>query len=128
VIALARIVLRLLADLTGLVVLSLNCRRFVAAGDLFLRRELALYQERSIEPKRTDAAARVSLVLRTRLFDWRDAMVVVRSETPIRWHRAGDRAGRAPPIRHRIGERLVVRGRSVLDDLRHECLLAPAST
>jgi len=47
----------------------------------------------------------VSLTLLSRLFDWRDALVVVRPETLIRWHRAGwrlfwrckSRPGR-PPI------------------------------
>jgi transposase InsO family protein len=89
VIALARIVLRLLADLAGLVVLSLRSRRYVEAENLFLRRELALYQERGVKPRRVDAATRVSLALLSRLFDWRDALVVVRPETLIRWHRAG---------------------------------------
>jgi len=31
----------------------------------------------------------VSLALRSRLCDWRDALVVVRPETLIRWRRAG---------------------------------------
>jgi putative transposase len=31
----------------------------------------------------------MSLALLSRLFDWRDALVVVRPETLIRWHRAG---------------------------------------
>jgi putative transposase len=105
VIALARIVLRLLADLAGLVVLSLRARRSVEAENLFLRRQLALYQERGIKARRVDAAARVSLASLSRLFDWRDALVVVRPETLIRWHRAGwrlfwrikSRPGR-PPI------------------------------
>jgi hypothetical protein len=105
VIALARIVLRLLADLAGLVVLSLRPRRSVEAENLFLRRELALYQERRVKPRRVDAATRVSLAVLSRLFDWRDALVAVRPETLIRWHRAGwrlfwrvkSRPGR-PPI------------------------------
>jgi len=105
VIVLARIVLRLLADLAGLVVLSLRRRRSVEAENLFLRRELALYQERGIKPRRIDATTRVSLALLSRLFDWREALVVVRPETLIRWHRAGwrlfwrikSRPGR-PPI------------------------------
>jgi len=105
VIVLVRIVLRLLADLAGLVVLSLKPRRSVVAENLFLRRELALYQERGIKPRRIDAATRVSLTVLSRLFDWRDALVVVRPETLIRWHRAGwrlfwrikSRPGR-PPI------------------------------
>jgi putative transposase len=105
VVALARIVLRFLADLAGLVVLSLRSRRSVQAENLFLRRQLALYQERGIKPRRVDAATRVSLAVLSGLFDWRDALVVVRPETLIRWHRAGwhlfwrikSRPGR-PPI------------------------------
>jgi hypothetical protein len=84
VIVTARIVLRLLTDLAGLVVLSLRPRRSVEAENLFLRRELALYQERDVKPRRVDAASRVSLALLSRLFDWRDALVVVRPETLIR--------------------------------------------
>ena len=83
---LARIVLRLLADLAGLVVLALRSRRSVEAENLFLRRQFALYQERGIKPRRIDAATRVSLAVLSRLFDWRDALVVVRPETLIRWN------------------------------------------
>jgi putative transposase len=86
---LARIVLRLLADLAGLVVLSLRRRRSVETENLFLRRQLALYHERGVKPRRIDAATRVSLALLSRLLDWRDALIVVRPETLIRWHRAG---------------------------------------
>jgi len=102
---LARIGLRLLADLAGLVALSLRPRRFVEAENLFLRRELALYQERRVKLRRIDATTRVSLTVLSRLFDWRDALIVLRPETLIRWHRAGwrlfwrvkSRPGR-PPI------------------------------
>jgi len=88
VIVFIRIILRLLADLVGLVVLSVRPRRSVEAENLFLRRELALYQERGVKPRRVDAATRVSLALLSRMFDWRGALVVVRPETLIRWHRA----------------------------------------
>ncbi len=105
VIVFIQIILRLLADVGGLVVLSVRFRRSVEAENLFLRRELALYRERGIKPRRVDPATRVSLALLSRLFDWRDALVVVRPETLIRWHRAGwrlfwrgkSRPGR-PPI------------------------------
>ena len=105
VIAFLRIVLRLLADLVCLVGLSFRPRRSLEAENLFLRRQLALYRERGVKPKRVDAAMRVSLALLSRLFAWRDALVVVRPETLIRWHRAGwrllwrfkSRPGR-PPI------------------------------
>jgi hypothetical protein len=102
---LARIVLRLLADLAGLVALSLRRRRSVEAENLVLRRQLALYHERGVKPRRIDATTRVSMALLSRLFDWRDALVVVRPETLIHWHLAGwrlfwrikSRPGR-PPI------------------------------
>ena len=88
-IALARIVLRFLADLAGLVVLSLKPRRSVEADNLFLRRQLAMFQERGVKPRRVDAETRMSLALLSRIFAWRDALVVVRPETLVRWHRTG---------------------------------------
>ena len=77
----------------------------IAAENVFLRRQLALYVERGDKPRRIDPVTRVSLALLSRFFDWRDALVVVRPETLIRWHRAGwrlfwrlkSRPGR-PPI------------------------------
>jgi hypothetical protein len=89
VIAFLQIIVRLLADLVGLSALSLRPRRSIEAENLFLRRELALFKERGIRPRRVDAATRLSLALLSRLFDWRDALVVVRPETMIRWQRAG---------------------------------------
>jgi putative transposase len=89
VIAVAYILFRLLADLLRLLLLSVRRRRSLEAENLFLRRQLALYKERAIKPRRIDAATRMSLVFLSRLFDWRDALVVVRPETLIRWHRAG---------------------------------------
>ena len=88
-IVLVQIILQLLADLAGLLVLSLRPRRSIEAENLFLRRELALYIERGVNPRRVNAATRASLAFLSRLFDWRDALVVVRPETVIRWHRAG---------------------------------------
>jgi putative transposase len=52
---------------------------------LFLPRQLALYVERGVKPRRIDAATRVSLALLSRLFQWRSALVVVRPQTLIRW-------------------------------------------
>jgi len=65
-------------------VLSLRSRRSVEAENLFLRRQLALYRERGVKPRRVDAATRLSLAVLSRLFDWRDSLVVVRPETLIR--------------------------------------------
>ncbi len=104
-IAFLQIIVRLLADLVGLIALSVKPRRPIEAENLFLRPELALYVELGIRPRRIDAATRLSLAFLSRLFTWRDALVVVRPETMIRWHRAGwrlfwrfkSRPGR-PPI------------------------------
>jgi hypothetical protein len=46
VIAFARIVLLLLADLVGLARLAIRPRQAIAAENLLLRRQLALYKER----------------------------------------------------------------------------------
>lgn len=58
---------------------------------LFLRRQLAMYQERGLRPRRPSPAGRVILALMSRLFDWREALVVVQPATLVRWHRLGSR-------------------------------------
>lgn len=73
------------------VIVALRPTRIVAAENLFLRRQLAMYVERGVKPRRPDVATRVSLALLSKLFDWRDSLIVVRPETLIRWHRAGFR-------------------------------------
>ena len=65
--------------------------RSLAAENLFLRKQLALFQERQIKPRRADDATRATLVWLSRAFDWRDALVVVKPATLIRWHREGFR-------------------------------------
>ena len=79
----------LLVDLMRFMGLLFVSRDTLLAENLFLRRQLALYKERGIKPRRVDAATRVSLAVLSRLFDWRNAWVVVRPETLVRWHRAG---------------------------------------
>jgi transposase InsO family protein len=106
VIVLLRIVRGLLADLARLTALSVRPRRAIEAENLVLRRQLALFKERGMKPRRIDAATRASLALLSRFCDWRSCLVVVRPETVLRWHRTGwrlfwrckSRPGR-PPIR-----------------------------
>src|ERR1700686_3754821 len=64
-------------------------RSQLAAENLFLRKQLALYQERRVRPRRPDPATRVVLVLLSRLLDWRALLTVVQPDTLIRWHRQG---------------------------------------
>jgi hypothetical protein len=75
------IVLSEMSDLIGWFGLVWRPRKSLEAEILFLRRQLALYTERRVRPRRIDAATRVSLALLSRLFDWRSALVVVRPET-----------------------------------------------
>ena len=90
-IALLEVARQLLADVLRFAIVALRPTRVVAAENLFLRRQLAMYVERGVKPRRPDVATRVSLALLSRLFDWRTSLVVVRPETLIRWHRAGFR-------------------------------------
>ncbi|MBI3392089.1 MAG: transposase [Nitrospirae bacterium] len=66
-------------------------RASLAAENLFLRKQLALFRERKVRPRRADGATRLGLVLLSRLFDWKDALVAVKPGTLIRWHRLGFR-------------------------------------
>jgi hypothetical protein len=128
---------------------SLRSRRSLTAENLFLRRQLALWKERAIRPRRIDPATRVSLAVLAKLCNWREALIVLSPETLIRWHRAGWRllwryksqTGRPPCVpdplreiavirntesRRLLAASLLVLARSVLAGLHHEYLLAPA--
>src|ERR1022692_1986986 len=62
-------------------------RTAVAAEVLFLRKQLAYYQDHQIRPRRLTDAARLSLVLWSQLFEWKEALIVVTPRTFVRWHR-----------------------------------------
>jgi hypothetical protein len=53
---------------------------------LFLRKQLAFYQEHETKPRRLTDAARITLVFWSR---WKQALAIVRPQTLIRWHRRG---------------------------------------
>ena len=82
---------RLLLDFLGLVLTTCRSRRAVEAENLFLRKQLALFQERKSKPRRADDSTRWLMSFLSRWFDWRNALVVVKPETLIRWHRKGFR-------------------------------------
>ena len=54
-----------------------------------LRKQLAFYEERQVQPRRLNDSARFSLILWSRLCDWKEALVIVKPETLIGWHRKG---------------------------------------
>src|ERR1700674_1812099 len=68
---------------------TFQSRTALVAENLFLRKQLASYREHKVKPQAMTDVARLSLVLWSRLFDWRSALVVVKPDTLLRWHRKG---------------------------------------
>jgi hypothetical protein len=91
----------------------------LAAEHLFLRKQLALYQERHVKPRRATKATRYTLVWLGQWFDWRHALSVVQPETFTRWHRQGFRLfwrWKSRPDRPQIPEPLTSRVASLQKD------------
>jgi putative transposase len=84
-----RTVLHVAADLLRLISFALQSRTRLAAENVFLRKQLALYVERQVKPRRADDATRITLMLVGRLIDWRGILTIVRPDTLLRWHRKG---------------------------------------
>src|SRR5262245_33371678 len=63
-------------DLLRLALLPLRSRAQLAAENLFLRKQLALYVERQVKPRRADDATRFVLVTLSRLVDWQRLLLV----------------------------------------------------
>jgi putative transposase len=97
---------RVTRDLVWMLSSTMRSRAQLAAENLFLRKQLALYLERQAKPRRADDATRITLVALSRFLDWRRLLTVVKPETLIRWHRKGfrlfwrwkSRARGRPPI------------------------------
>jgi putative transposase len=68
-------------ELFTLIRLLISSHAAVIAENLFLRKQLALFQQRKVRPQPSTAATRASMVLLSRFFDWREALVVVKPET-----------------------------------------------
>jgi len=77
--------LRFLIELTALgwmlvtnslcfMALCTRSRAALTAENVFLRKQLAFYQERKVVPRRFDNASRYLLVLLSRFFAWRDCL------------------------------------------------------
>jgi hypothetical protein len=85
---LAKILIQLFADMLCLCGLAFRSSRSIKAENPCLRRQLALYIERAMKPRRVDPVTRIALALLSRFFNWRDALVVVRPGMPGRRPRA----------------------------------------
>jgi hypothetical protein len=73
----------------GFLRLCLRSPAALAAENLFLRKQLALYQAHHDKPRRATDAIRVVLVWLSQWFDWQPALAVVHPETFKRWRRQG---------------------------------------
>ena len=78
-------------DLVRLAFLPARSHRSLAAENLFLRKQLALFQERKVKPRRADDATRWLMATLSQMIQWQDALVNVQPDTIIRWHRKGFR-------------------------------------
>ena len=90
-ISLNALFLTCLAVVRDLVRILFRQRAEIIAENLFLRRQLALYQERKARRRRPTPAAKLALVMLSRFFAWPGALAIVRPSTFVRWHRAGFR-------------------------------------
>src|SRR5215471_5881185 len=86
-----RTIVPVVIDLIRLAILAVHSRRALAAENLFLRKQLALFQERQVKPRRAHDSTRWMMATLSRRFPWRDALVNVKANTLIRWHRRGFR-------------------------------------
>src|SRR5436190_24230980 len=78
-------------DLVSLALSAMRSRAQLAAENLFLRKQLALYQERKAKPRRAHDGTRIILAGLSHFLAWRQLLVIVAPETLIRWHRKGFR-------------------------------------
>jgi len=67
--------------------LLFSSRLALVAENPFLRKQLALFQERKSRPRRTTASFRLAMVALAKFFNWSDALVIVKPETFLGWHR-----------------------------------------
>jgi putative transposase len=57
-------------DLVRLAFLTAHSCSALAAENLFLRKQLALFQERKVKPRRADDATRWTMATLSRMFTW----------------------------------------------------------
>jgi hypothetical protein len=88
---LASILIKLSADAWCFLVLCLRPTPALAAENLFLRKQLALYEERQVKPRRATHATRLAMVWLSHVFDWRPVLRIVKPDTFTGWHRQGFR-------------------------------------
>src|SRR5262249_61910444 len=111
----ARTVFGLLIDVLQFVRCGLRSRARVAAENLFLRKQLALYLERHVKPCRAKNSTRLTLVVLSRFIEWRQCLTIVQPDTLVRWQRDAFRLfcrrksrPRVPPRIPRSLQRMII--------------------
>ena len=61
------------------------------AENMFLRQQLIVLERQVVRPKLTQHDRRVLVLLASRIQGWREALVVVKPDTVLRWRREGFR-------------------------------------
>jgi hypothetical protein len=84
---LVSILLNLVQDALKFLLLGTRSSAALKAENIFLRKQLSLYLEREAKPRRATDATRLSMVLLSRLFAWQNALINVKPETLLGWHR-----------------------------------------
>jgi hypothetical protein len=97
---LACTLLTLLMDAWRFLHLCLRPSPTLAAENLFLRKQLALCQERQVKPRRPTQATRMALVWLARWFDWRQALVI----SFAIFHPLSGTPPMSVPRQHRLGK------------------------
>jgi transposase InsO family protein len=88
---LASMLISFIVDAVCYLGLCLRPSPALAAENLFLRKQLALYEDHQVKPRRATDAIRLAMVWLSYWFDWRSALRIVNPETFTRWHRQGFR-------------------------------------
>lgn len=76
-----RTVFDLVVDVVLFVGLGLRSHGRLAAENLFLRKQLALYLERQVKPRPASNATRLTLVVLARFIEWRAVLTIVQPDT-----------------------------------------------
>ena len=79
--------LTFVGDLYHLVASLFVRQAALRAENAFLRKQLAMFVERGMRPRRASRSERLWLVLLGKLFDWRGALIVVTPRTFVAWQR-----------------------------------------
>src|SRR5687767_11798878 len=68
-------------DALTFVRLTIRSRTALAAENLFLRKQLALYVERKRKPQQSTDSIRFTLAQLSKCFEWRNALTIVKPDT-----------------------------------------------